>query len=211
MTSPSIRECEGDLIQLKNRRGYKVFEFNSGFTRQVYRIVNSFRASCEIIEGNVLKVYSYFPKVGIPQDSPLFELSIKKEGVEVIYYDDKDNIAQKSDITLSNTIYLKDYISIHRNKMIKRLSSYILNNYQRIVNPLHSFNFLDNTFIKNNKEILKNLILEDICIDKDNSGRIHFHINKNIRNTDEINETINNLNKLKILFILYDKISEKIK
>lgn len=209
MTSPSMREYEEDIVRLKNRQGDKVFELNKKFIKQIDRIVNSFRDICEIIEGNILKVYSYFPKPGLPEDSPLFELSIKKEGIEVIYYYDKDDIIHQSNITLSNKIYLSDYISIHKNRTIKRLSSYIVNNYQRVVNPSHSFNHLENKFIKENKRILTDLIADDIYIEKDNPDYIHFHINKNIRNAAEIGETIKDLNKLKILFILRDKMMEK--
>lgn len=182
----------------------KCFEFNRSFF-DVVHIANcglsSIRSNVSMKElavfsmkeDNILKIYNGW--VENPKNIILAELSVKKDSIEI---DNKDGEQEEK------VFKLKSYADIIENsEMLFNIKSYIESNYKVMAFDYAILDKLDREYKNKNYEVLERLEKESGIVMKksDLLPDTQFKIDKEFFKLSDIDKTIENLKKLKILFI----------
>ena len=144
-------------------------------------------------EGNVLRIYNGWSE--LYKNVLLAELSVKKNGIEI----NTDDIMYEEKI-----IKLKSLADIMEDVgVLLTIKSYIESNYKSIAFSCKILDDLDKEYKNKNYEILNSLENESgITMKKsDLIPDTQFKIDKEFFKLSDIDKTIENLNKLKILFV----------
>ena len=200
----SIINFKIEDYEITTGNNIKCFEFNRSFYNVVHiadcgssSIRNDIsmkeRAVSLIEEDNILKIYNGW--VENPKNIILAELSIKKDSVEI---DDKDSEWEEEIIKLKSCADI-----IENSGMLLKIKSYIESNYKVIAFDYAILDKLDREYKNRNYEVLERLEKESGIVMKksDLLPDTQFKIDKEFFKLSDIDKTIENLKKLKILFI----------
>ena len=177
-----------------NRPFYTVFNIvDTGMSEITGEVALKERAISIMEEDNVLRIYNGWSE--LYKNVLLAELSVKKNGIEI----NTDDIMYEEKI-----IKLKSLADIMEDvEVLLTIKSYIENNYKSIAFSCKILDDLDKEYKNKNYEILNSLENESgITMKKsDLIPDTQFKIDKEFFKLSDIDKTIENLNKLKILFI----------